>query len=177
MKKVSKYKVSLDKGFFIALNFALIIYGSLIIFDIVRHVFVGNMKSINTVETRKFISSTIKSNNNIVKGKIFTQNGALQFDYTVDNEPTKEELTDIFNSSYEFFLKYDKLKNIVLKGYKMVCINIHFKNDCYVYEGRNFVYDKMDKQQGIAKTYNRWTLTENNVKIDTFTKDYILCED
>ncbi|GFP74636.1 hypothetical protein [Clostridium fungisolvens] len=177
MKKVPMDKKFWDKVLFIVVNGALVIYGSIMLFGFVRHIFVGDRENVNTAETRKFISSTIKSNNNIEKGKIFTQNGALQFDYTLKNEPTRDELTNIFNISYNDIIEDDKLKNLVINGYRGVYFNIHYKDDNYVYRGSNFVYDKMDKEAGYTKTYNTWTLTKNNVNIDSFTKDYLLCEE
>lgn len=177
MKKVPMDKKFWDKVLFIVVNGALVICALIMLFDFVRYMFVGNRENINTAETRKFISSTMKSDTNIEKGKIFWQNGALQFDYTVKNDPTKEELTEIFNSSYNFMISYDKLKDSVIKSYGAVCFNIHYKDDRYVYEGMNFVYDKMDKEAGYTKTYNTWTLTKNNINIDSFTKDYLLCEE
>ncbi|GKU26580.1 hypothetical protein [Clostridium folliculivorans] len=177
MKKVPIDKKFLNKILFIVVSGALVIYGSIILFGFVRYMFVGNRENINTTETRKFISSTMKSDSNIDKGKIFRQNGALQFDYTVKNEPTKDELTAIFDSSYNFMINYYKLKDSVIKSYGAVCFNIHYKADNYIYEGRNFVYDKRDKEAGYTKTYNTWTLTKNNVNIYSFTKDYLLCEE
>jgi hypothetical protein len=178
MKKVPMDKKFWDKVLFIVVNVFLVICALMMLFDFVKYIFVGNRKNINTSETRKFISSTIKSNTNIEKGKIYTQNGALQFDYTLKNEPNKDELTDIFNICYNHIIEDDKLKNLVISGYRAVYFNIYYnKDDRYVYEGRNFVYDKMDKEAGYIKTYNTWTLTKNNANIDSFTKDYLLCEE
>ena len=167
-------KIFSDKTLFIGF-YGIIV--AIVLFNVIKYIYQGNRENVNTAETRKFISSIMKSDSNIDKEKIFWQNGALQFDYTVKNEPTKDELTDIFDSSYNFMINYDELKDSVIKSGGKVCFNINYKDDRYVYEGRNFVYDKMDKEAGYTKTYNTWRLTKNNVNIDSFTKDYLLCEE
>jgi hypothetical protein len=160
MKKESIAKV-VFMGFCL---FALMI----VLFNTVMYLRHGNRENINNTETKKFTSSIIKTDKNIQKAKIYTQNAAFQFDYTVKNQPTKDELATIFNKSYDFLMTNDKCRDLVLGFYKEVAINIYYKEDWYLYEGRNFVDSKTNIANGNEE--NNWISYKNGVVMEKFTK-------
>jgi hypothetical protein len=152
---------------------ALIAFFSVIIivvaFKFVRYVYQGDREYINTTETKKYINSIIKTDKNIQKAKIYTQNAKLQFYYTVKNEPNKDELNNIFNNTYEFLTTNDKCRDLLSDFYKQVYINIYYKEDWYLYTGRNFVDSKTNITN--SNEENNWILSKNGVEIEKFTKD------
>lgn len=158
----------MKRFFMISIKIVIVI---LFLFGVFKFFSPINRRDIKTAETKSFIKSIIKSNNYIEKVKIYSQSGGLYFSYTINKEPGKEELSNIFNTTYNFLMNDYKLKDIIFNDERDVSIYINYKNDRYEYNSQRFINDKIDNSIQYTDNYRNWILFKNNVKVDTITKD------
>lgn len=133
MKKLGKYTwFAFEKSLLVAIILCLIFA-----FFSCTFIFVGLLSNrpdhINNKSTIEFKNQIKASNSIIKKVDIYKQNASLNIDYKLKSSPKPEDLSDIFNSTYEFITTDEDIKNQLHEYREHVFIRMRYGDEVYSY--------------------------------------------